>query len=118
MTLFNSINFNRIDMIIYKIEFFLFMSRILNYMGKSRSNKKSKKNKKSVNKEPTLKEQVNKDRKQIPVLQKKVETGQISNKEYEFKARQARLRKDEEKQKQKALKKTRKQAAAGKRSPS
>jgi len=87
-------------------------------MGKSRSNKKSKKNKKSVNKEPTLKEQVNKDRKHIPVLQKKVETGQISNKEYELKARQARLRKDEEKQKQKQKQKERKLRSAGKRSPS
>jgi hypothetical protein len=105
-------------MIIYKIEFFLFMSRILNYMGKSRSNKKSKKNKKPVNKEPTLKEQVNKDRKHRPGLLKKVETGQISNKEYELKARQARLRKDEEKRKQKELQKKRKQESARKRSPS
>jgi hypothetical protein len=87
-------------------------------MGKSRSNKKSKKNKKPVNKESTLKEQVNKDRKHIPVLKKKVETGQISNKEYELKARQARQRKSEEKRKQKELQKQRKQESARKRSPS
>jgi len=88
-------------------------------MGKTRSNKKkNKQNKKSVNKETTLKQQVNQDRKHIPVLQKKVEAGQISNKEYELKARQARLRRDEEKRKQKELQKKRKQESARKRSPS
>ena len=94
------------------------MRNKINYMGKTRSNKKNKQNKKSVNKEITLKQQVNQDRKHIPVLLKKVETGQISNKEYELKARQARLRRDEEKRKQKELQKKRKQESARKRSPS